>query len=263
MLSNARAPKFDSPVQAAARRFLTHCVAASLRTALPQACVLCTAASGQALLCAECIEAMPRIPSPCPLCAVASPAGQVCGACLARPPPQAKTVAAWCYAFPVDRLLHAFKYGGRLALAEPLADALVDAVTRRAESLPDGVLALPLAIARQRARGFNQAQEIARSVALRLALPQMRGLRRIRDSRPQAGLALDARARNVRDAFETVSPFDGVNVAIVDDVMTTGATLAVAAAAVLRAGARRVEAWVVARTPPPGSASPQNPQLPV
>jgi len=124
------------------------------------------------------------------------------------------------------------------------------------------VLALPLAIARQRARGFNQAQEIARAVALRLAVPQMKGLRRIRDSRPQAGLALDARARNVRGAFETVSPFDGVSVAIVDDVMTTGATLAEAAAAVLRAGARRVEAWVVARTPPPGRASPQNPQLP-
>jgi len=262
MLSNARAPKFDIARRAAARRFLMHRLAAGLRAALPQACVLCKAASGQALLCAACIEAMPRIASPCPLCALASPAGQVCGACLARPPPQAATIAAWSYAFPVDRLLHAFKYGGRLALAEPFADALVDAVTRRAGRVPDGVLALPLAIARQRARGFNQAQEIARAVALRLAVPQMKGLRRIRDSRPQAGLALDARARNVRGAFETVSPFDGVSVAIVDDVMTTGATLAEAAAAVLRAGARRVEAWVVARTPPPGRASPQNPQLP-
>src|SRR4051812_35263265 len=194
-------------------------VTVAVRKALPQACVLCGTASGQALLCAPCIEAMPRIASPCPLCALASPAGEVCGACLARPPPQAATIAAWCYAFPVDRLLHAFKYGGRLALAEPFADAIVGAVTRRKGGVPDGVLALPLAIARQRARGFNQAQEIARAVALRLAVPRIAGLRRVRDSPPQAGLALAARARNVRHAFEAMSDFRGVSVAIVDDVM--------------------------------------------
>jgi ComF family protein len=257
MLSNAGATKFDS-----ARRettmSLTHRLVGGLRAALPQACVLCGGASGAALLCAACMDDMPRIASPCPTCALETPAGSVCGTCLARPPPQAATIAAWCYAFPVDRLLHAFKYGGRLALADPFADALVDAVTRRESSVPDAVLALPLAVGRQRARGFNQAQEIARGVALRLAVPRMAGLRRVRDSPPQAGLALAARARNVRHAFEAVSDFHGIAVAIVDDVMTTGATLAEAASALLGAGARRVEAWVVARTPPPSRRTPQN-----
>jgi len=235
--------------------------AAWLRAALPQRCVLCATPSFDALLCRECLDDMPRIEGPCPSCALSSPAGQTCGACLATPPPQSATIGAWCYAFPADRLLHELKYGGRLALAEPFADALVAAVGLRGNPRLDCVVALPLAVARQRMRGFNQAQEIGRRVALRLDVPLVAALRRVRDTPPQAGLALDARARNVRHAFEAVVPLEGLTVAIVDDVMTTGATVAEAAAALRRAGAARVDAWVVARTPPPARRTPQNPVL--
>ena len=176
---------------------------------------------------------------------------QRCGACLGRPPPFDAAVAAWAYAFPIDRLLHALKYGGSLALAEPFGQALASAAATRNDCRVDALVPLPLSTARQRERGFNQAYEIARHVAAHLGVPLVRGLARIRDSAPQATLAWDARVRNLRGAFAANVSVRGRHVAIVDDVMTTGATLAAAANALRRAGACRVEAWVVARTPPP------------
>jgi ComF family protein len=172
-----------------------------------------------------------------------------------RPPPFAATIAAWAYAFPVDQLLQSFKYGSALALAEPLADELSAAIRWRSDARPDTIVALPLSASRQRQRGFNQAHEIARRVAVSLGMPMGRGLARIRDSPPQATLAWTARAGNVRNAFVADSSLRGLRVAIVDDVMTTGATLAAAAEAARRAGAVGIEAWVVARTPPPSETS--------
>ena len=242
--------------QTFARRNLT--APTLVRNALPQVCTLCMASAGDALLCGACAADMPRVIAACPRCALPSPLALTCGRCLARPPAHEATIAAWRYAFPADRLLHAFKYDGRLALAEPLAIALADAVLQRNGPLPDRLIALPLAPPRQRARGFNHAQEIARRVAQRTSVPLVAALRRVRDSRPQAGLALAARASNVRNAFVPTARLDGLAVAIVDDVMTTGATLSAAAKAARAAGARRVEAWVVARTLPPTSRSRSN-----
>jgi ComF family protein len=255
MLSNFDTVEFDSATARcgrAAQRGGAFCIAL-LRAALPQACTLCAAPSGDALICPDCANELPRVVAACPRCALPATNGERCGACLAAPPPYAATIAAWQYRFPVDRLLHAFKYGGRLALAEPLAIALADAVSARGAPWPDRLLALPLSARRQRARGFNHAREIARRVASRTGVPLGPGLRRVRDTPPQAGLAQAARVRNVRRVFEA-SPLTGLTVAIVDDVMTTGATLGAAAAAARDAGAARVEAWVVARTLPPAQA---------
>jgi len=147
--------------------------------------------------------------------------------------------------------VQALKYHGRLAYAEPLAAALADAVARSGGALPDAVVALPLSRARQRKRGFNQAHEIAARVASELAVPVVAGLARARDAPPQATLAWSARAANVRGVFVGQPCVADRNIAIVDDVMTTGATLAEAAGAARRAGAASVQAWVVARTLPP------------
>jgi ComF family protein len=203
------------------------------------------------MICAPCDASMPTIGAACPRCALASPGGVLCGRCIARAPPFDVTLAAWRYAFPADRLLQAFKYDGRLALAEPLARAIAGAVIARDAPLPERLLAMPLAPRRQRERGFNHAHEIARRLSAYVHVPLAQDLRRTRDAPPQAGLTLRERTRNVRNAFEANERVAGCAVAIVDDVMTTGATLAAAALAVRKAGAVRVEAWVVARTPPP------------
>jgi ComF family protein len=168
----------------------------------------------------------------------------VCGRCLARPPPWDRAHAAFAYAFPLDRLLVAMKYRGALAYADYLAQALARVVP----VLPQVVVALPLARSRQRARGFNQAAEIARRAARELRVPSSEGLTRVRDTGAQAGLPWRERRRNVRAAFQALPAIAGRHVAIVDDVLTTGATLAEATRAARAGGARTVDVWVVART---------------
>jgi ComF family protein len=230
-----------------------------VRLALPQRCELCVATAHGGLLCAACASALPRVSAACTLCALPSPDGAICGACLADPPPYAASVAALAYAFPVDRLLQRIKYGGRLALADwaggVLAAAVRPVLARRAAGTgPDRIVALPLAQPRQRERGFNQAREIAARVGEAIALPLAAPLARISGGPPQAALPWAARHRNVHGAFAVRTDVRGARIALVDDVMTTGATLAEAARTLTRAGAARVECWVVARTLPPGAA---------
>jgi ComF family protein len=265
-LSNFIAGSFDSaPWAGAANRGLPARLwraaatraAAMLRAALPQRCALCAGEAGDALVCPACTAALPALSSACPVCALPCPAGATCGACLRRPPPYAATVAALVYAFPVDRLLQQLKYAGHLALADWAAEALVARLRdarppHPAGDRPDRVVALPLAGRRQRERGFNQAREIARRVAHATALPLADVLARVAAGPPQAALPWRGRARNVRGAFAVTGDVRGARIALVDDVMTTGATLAEAALTLRRAGAARVECWVVARTLPPG-----------
>jgi ComF family protein len=222
------------------------------RLALPQRCELCAGHSGTDLVCRECMRDLPRIETACPVCALPAPGGAICGRCLAHPPPFDATTSAYAYAFPVDRLVQAFKYQGRLALAEWCANAIVAARAQVAAPAPAHVVAMPLAEERQRERGFNQAAEIARAVATRMGATLIdAGVRRTRATAPQAALPWEERTSNIRGAFACTVDLTGIDVAVVDDVMTTGATLAEFARTLKAAGAARVENWVVARTPPP------------
>lgn len=189
---------------------------------------------------------MPAPGPACPRCALPTFDGRICAACARRPPPFDATRVAFVYAWPCDHLLHRFKYGGALECARYFADALA----RRANGRPDPQLlvAIPLAAARQRSRGFNQAQELARHLSRTTGVPATQGLIRLHDTAAQVGLSREARARNLRDAFIGTEVLAGRTVALVDDVMTTGATMRAAARAARRAGAVAVEAWVIART---------------
>ena len=205
-------------------------------------CFVCRGGSRE-LLCAACAAELPRLPAGCPRCALPSPQGALCGRCLAEPPHYDATVALFAYDFPADALVHALKFRGELALGRLLGELLAGAVTQLEV---DHVVPVPLAPARLRARGYNQAVEIARRLApSRLQLDLCT---RSRDTPAQMDLPWGERKRNVRGAFACARPLDGAAVAVVDDVMTTGATLDEVARTLKRAGAARVTNWVVART---------------
>lgn len=250
-LSNRGGGKFDSRI----RGFLAQAHAFALRT-LPTRCELCGERCDTALLCPPCMNALPPLPAACPACALPTPGGRLCGACLAHPFKVTSTIAAHGYAFPLDKLVQQLKYGHRLAIAVPLGDALAAAALRAGPSGASAELLVPMPLsrARQRQRGFNQSAEIARVVSRRTGRALCHALARPLDRPPQAGLPWRERRRNVRGAFAATTGAAGRHVALVDDVMTTGATIEAAAAALLAAGAARVDAWVVARALPPGAA---------
>jgi len=180
----------------------------------------------------------------CPRCALASPGGALCGRCLAAPPHYDATVAALAYLFPADVLIQALKFRGELALAPLLAEILSRRIS--AGGAVDLVVPVPLSAPRLRERGYNQSAEIARGLKHGAPL-ELFLCERSRDTAVQTGLAWSERQRNVRGAFRCARGVSGT-VAVVDDVMTTGATLDEVALALKQAGAARVVNWVVART---------------
>lgn len=218
-------------------------------TLLPQDCFLCGSHAGGGAICPACAAQLPSSPEGCPVCAVPVPGGGVCGRCLREPPAFDASTARYRFDFPVDAMVHALKYRHRLALAAYFAQALSRAGLPQA----DLVLPMPLHARRLAERGFNQAVEIARPLARELGVGlDLTSVRRLRDTAAQAGLTREERQRNLRGAFVSESRFDGLRVLVVDDVMTTGASLDALAAVLKRQGAARVENLLVARTPPPG-----------
>lgn len=212
-----------------------------------QPCLLCGARSKLGLLCSACEADLPRLPAEhCPRCALPTPGGNVCGACLKTPPHFSRTHAVYIYGHPADILVQALKYRGELALAPYLASQLAAVV--RDEPPPDLIIPMPLHARRLRERGFNQAGEIARHLARHLGtLHELGGCQRVRDTPPQVSQPLKERHKNIRAAFTCECDLRGLRVALVDDVMTSGASLNELAATTLKAGAQEVEAWVVAR----------------
>ncbi|HEY5805507.1 MAG TPA: ComF family protein [Lysobacter sp.] len=215
----------------------------------PPRCLLCGEPGEVGLdLCGACHAALPFIHAACVRCGLPlTDTARTCGACLRRPPPQTVTRAVFLYAPPLDRLLPRVKFHGDLAGARLLA-ALMARSLADAEP-PQALVPLPLHRSRLRSRGYDQALELARPLAHALQLPLRDDLlRRLRATAAQSTLDVDDRHRNVRNAFATAA---GValpaHVAVIDDVMTTGATVRAAALALGRAGVARVDVWVCAR----------------
>ena len=162
------------------------------------------------------------------------------------------------YQFPWNDLITAFKFHGQPELAAPLAQCMADALRASQCPQPQALLPVPLAAPRLAQRGYNQAWELARRLGRSLHLPAWHDLlSRPVDTAHQSGLNRQERQHNLRSAFlvepRQRSRLKGLHVALVDDVMTTGATVAAAAAELLRAGAGRVDVWVLARTPDSGA----------
>jgi ComF family protein len=214
-------------------------------------CFLCRGPCPHGALCDGCTADLPRTPAEhCPRCALPSTGSLVCGRCISSPPRYDATRAALVFRFPTDVIVHALKYRGELALARYCAQLLSATMAR--EDRVDALMPVPLSAARTRSRGYNQSMEIARQLAGMLEVPLAPDLcERVRDTPAQMRLPFAERARNVRDAFRCTRIAAPASVAVLDDVMTTGATLDEIAGTLKRAGTVRVVNWVLARTPPP------------
>jgi len=225
---------------------------------LPRQCALCDRPLSPERhgFCASCEHTLPGRRTPrCGCCGIARAAGNTpCAACVASPPPWTRTLVLADYAPPLDRLVVALKFQGALpaaqALGAQLGQMLARAVRIDALSPPYALVPVPLGSARLVSRGYNQAELLARA-AVRASGVHVRGawLRRHRETSPQSELGAQARASNLADAFTAEEAVRGRHIVLVDDVMTSGATLKAAALALKAAGAASVINLVVARTP--------------
>jgi len=224
-------------------------------------CQLCDEATDHPThsICTACEAELPWLGAHCQICAVPLPAhGMICGACQNKPPSFSRVEAPWRYAFPVDNLITRFKHQAQWPHGRMLAELLAEHLSHAYDEglpRPQALLPVPLARKRQRRRGFNQAQMLADWLGASLKLPvQHDWLQRRVDTPAQQGLDAATRKRNLRQAFslELQAKVAGAHLALVDDVLTTGATAGVLAHLLRRAGALRVDVYCLARTPRPG-----------
>ncbi len=219
----------------------------------PPFCLLCGRRSrSQWELCAACTRDLCWNRHFCRLCAAPMPFGvgvQRCGDCLRSPPPWDGAISPLLYTWPLDHLLQRFKFSGDLATGRVLGELLAAYLAAGNIMKPDLLLPVPLHVARLRSRGFNQALELARPVArrLRLCIADDRVCVRVKNTAVQSELDAVARRRNLRAAFEIGHSLIGAHIAVLDDVLTTGATASALASTLRQAGAAKVQVWCLAR----------------
>lgn len=222
---------------------------ADLRMLLAGSCVLCGGRCATRHFCASCRRALPWIGIACPRCgqplARPLPDGLPCADCLQHPPPFSSARAPLHYRFPVDSALKALKFNGRLCYAPAFAGLMAAELVHLPQV--DALLPVPLHWRRHAMRGFNQALELARPLARATGLPVLTITRRLRHTRPQAGLSAVERRRNLRRAFAVTRPPGCRHPLIIDDVVTTGETCAQLARALKGAGCEEVSVLAAAR----------------
>lgn len=220
-----------------------------LHSLFKQRCLLCTAEDGGEFgLCNACFDDLPWHLAPqCPQCGLSSN-GLVCGSCLNAPPYFDATHSLFTYDFPLDVMMQRYKYGSMLNLGH-IFGMMLSNKTNLANI--DLVIAMPMHPARLKERGFNQALEIAKIITKNNPEKlDYQSVQRQKLTPPQASLPLKERVRNIKGAFKLDKHLNGKRIALVDDVMTSGASLNELAKTLKQAGATYIECWVVARTLP-------------
>jgi ComF family protein len=228
-----------------------------VNTLFKQKCLLCDANS-DALeaniheVCRACLNELPRHPkTSCLQCGLSS-GGQLCGSCISSPPDFDVTTSVFLYEFPINAMMQRYKYGNMLSLCAFFGQLLSEKINL--ESV-DIIIPMPMHPTRIKERGFNQALEIAKVLCKKSKEKlDFESVERIKLTPPQASLPLKERVKNIKGAFKVKGDkpdkIQGKRIAIVDDVMTTGASLNELAKTLKKAGAAHVECWVIARTLP-------------
>lgn len=218
----------------------------------PPYCLLCSRPSRSGReLCDDCAHDLPWNRHACPRCALPMPTEsgeRICGQCLKSPPAWDSAQSPLVYDWPLNQLLQRFKFHNDLATGRLLGELLADFLVSATDPKPDLLLPVPLHAARLRERGFNQAVELARPVSRRMRIVIERSLCvRRKNTAVQSTLDARKRQRNLRDAFVVRSSLQGTNVAVLDDVITTGATVAALSTVLREAGAAHITVWSLAR----------------
>lgn len=224
-----------------------------LNRTVKQPCALCQATptlNGYAL-CKACLITLPYTSNNCcPQCATPIQANInkkniICGQCLKQPPYFDATHALMRYQFPLDKLLQHYKYNEALHLSQTLGQLMAE---RLHLTNIDVIVPMPLHTNRLKARGFNQSTEIAKVISKYTNIPlDLTGCEKVKDRPPQASMAYKDRINNIKKAFVCTKPYTGLHVAIIDDVMTTGATLNELSKMLKQAGAAQISCYVLAR----------------
>ncbi|SFH64610.1 comF family protein [Modicisalibacter xianhensis] len=223
-----------------------------LRHSLPGPCSFCLspALPGRAW-CRSCLDALPWNVQACRQCGEPLPAvaAERCGRCLSQPPAFNWTFAGLRYDAEIVTLMHRFKFSGKPRAGVVLASLMLETLKALPQKdMPQTLVALPRHPSRAREFGFDQAAWLTTYLSRHLGIVEAKA-HRVRHTPTQRGLDRRARQRNLRNAFRIDGPLTG-RVAVVDDIMTTGASLDELARACLTAGADEVLAWAIARTPP-------------
>lgn len=222
---------------------------ARIRTLLyPPRCLLCDATTTQGL-CADCARELPENRCGCARCGVPLYSAEqlICGQCLLRPPAFDAAWSPFVYAQPLVWMISQLKFNAKLAQVKVLADLMLQRLPSLT-CMPDCIMPVPLHNQRLRHRSFNQSVELARPLAQALKIPlDTRSCKRLRASLPQTGMKAAQRRRNLRGVFDFKNDQNYRYVIVVDDVMTTGATLNEVAKLLKRNGVQRVDVWSLAR----------------
>lgn len=198
--------------------------------------------------CLGCYHDLPHIKTPCLQCGLPLTANTPC-ICKAEDWPFAACLSAFEYQFPINKLLFQYKSQARLALCESFAQALTNQVKKQQQVLPQVLMPVPLHTSKLKQRGFNQSLELAKMLSKQLHIPiDYHSLQSSHQTTQQKSLNKQQRLANVQTNYALTQPLSVTHIALIDDVITTGATTKTLAYLLREHGATHIQAWSIARS---------------
>lgn len=220
----------------------------------PSICLMCSAPNKNSRLCLSCLSMLPTLPPHCQRCGslLFGTEALLCGKCQRHPIDSDNIFVLAPYAFPIKQLITRLKFDHQLSYAAALSELLIDKIRvdwYKNAPLPQLIIPVPLHVKRLQERGFNQALEIAKPLSRQLSIPlDCHGMTREKATQAQSGLSASARQKNLNRAFVCQKHYQGLHLAILDDVITTGQTLNACCRLLRAQGAKQIDIWCCART---------------